>query len=292
MVNQTIHLIWLGGALSADAQATIRLWLQKAGTSWRVRLWTDFGGKGSNASFFEELQSAGVQVEVVAPDDLFAGSDPTARNMRELYAMAVARRAFAMASDLIRYQVLYTNGGIYVDVDIAPGKVTLPEGLEYDKGAVPVFGPLIRDAGHLATIISGLGDSAPTRREDWLPIAAAYQFDKPELGNAFVLAPRGAFFLMRLMQGLPNLADPLTRKLMEAADLKREAGAKTGPGKVGDVLLPYLKDRHQLPTRPRMPALKQYEPVMFAEGARFLGLEWLTVESERQEHLLDPVGHR
>ncbi|MFF4283606.1 glycosyltransferase [Streptomyces kronopolitis] len=63
-----------------------------------------------------------------------------------LWDEAYCLRAFNYLSDIARYGILHAMGGMYVDVDVAPGKIDL-RALEgpMSRFEVPVYGPILRD---------------------------------------------------------------------------------------------------------------------------------------------------
>ncbi|WP_432002077.1 glycosyltransferase [Streptomyces sioyaensis] len=63
-----------------------------------------------------------------------------------LWDQAYSLRAFNYLSDIARYGILHAMGGMYVDVDVAPGNVDL-HALEgpISQYEVPVYGPILRD---------------------------------------------------------------------------------------------------------------------------------------------------
>ena len=89
-IPRTFHFIWLGNrSLPTAAQNNINLWT-KFHPNWQVRLWT-------NAS--------------VLSSDL---------RMYNRHRWIKFPRSHRQASDILRYEVIYQYGGVYLDVDFEP----------------------------------------------------------------------------------------------------------------------------------------------------------------------------
>mmetsp|Transcript_13836 Transcript_13836/g.20704 ORF Transcript_13836/g.20704 Transcript_13836/m.20704 type:complete len:308 (+) Transcript_13836:43-966(+) len=82
-IPKTMHFIWLGGELPDIYQLMIDSWRSRHPT-WEVKLWDD---------------------------EAAASMDMTNRNIFD------RARNYGMKSDVMRYEVLYTIGGVYIDID-------------------------------------------------------------------------------------------------------------------------------------------------------------------------------
>jgi mannosyltransferase OCH1-like enzyme len=85
MIPKIIHIIWIGDQ-SKKPTACIDTWIKK-NPDYEVRVWGN--------------------------DSL---TDRSWRNPKQLYDM-LTKKDYAGASDVMRYEILYEHGGIYVDAD-------------------------------------------------------------------------------------------------------------------------------------------------------------------------------
>ena len=107
-------------------------------------------------------------------DELSAGIPPTGNNttLKDVYTAAQDPRAGAynLASDIARYAVLAKNGGVYVDVDIRPGAVSLDNigDMKMQPTDVPLFAPRLRDQASVENALKGQENVAPGTSLDGL----------------------------------------------------------------------------------------------------------------------------
>lgn len=103
-VPRILHFIWVGGALPKKYAANIKRHVEMNPT-WDICLWVDSPGAVAVADF-----PSSVRVRVVAAHmHLFRNADLIARE-----------RNLAGKSDYIRLEVVYLDGGVYMDTDSIP----------------------------------------------------------------------------------------------------------------------------------------------------------------------------
>ncbi|MFD9635069.1 glycosyltransferase [Streptomyces violascens] len=295
-----MNFIWFGGAIQEHALANIVQWADKAGADWRITLWVDRGARESNGDRISHLRSLGVHVEEFS-EDMFGGY----KKARALFLFALEHKAYAMASDLTRYAILLTRGGIYSDVDIAPGEAfPVPDTARYDLDSIPAFAPMIRDGKHLKSLIpqalqdeKDRGAAATPLKGDaeYVDLVADYQLSRLQFGNHFIAAPAGLDFLKFLLDSTPDLNDPLEQLKYEVwaknggSELRQNAAAVTGPGKITRLMQEYARkvkgsERFGPLTPEEAIAVFGPRPFALARTIGTKGIQWLTPESENQEH--------
>ncbi|MFB7505562.1 protein-glutamine glutaminase family protein, partial [Streptomyces broussonetiae] len=298
-VAKNLHFVWLGGAMSDAARRNLDAWSAEAGRSrWSVHLWTDQGARRANAGYFARLSGAGWHIHG-SHKELFSSGDITARTVIDT---AMANRAFAMASNVIRYGALRRFGGVYLDVDIAPGGVRLPaKPLMMDPAGLPFFAPSVRDRVHLEFVLGrieaqarDMGVPAPPRDDASLTRAIAYQYGKGDLNNNLIVAPAGSEFISDLLVNLKKPGSPGFPAQME--EMRQNSPQLSGPNFIKKRLEQSLRDRGQWPSQSehngfggRVPYATAFEQHYLtfdpAQRAIWQGLQLLTDESENQEHL-------
>ena len=85
MIPKTLHFIWIGDQ-SKKPERCIDTWVQK-NRDYKVKIWGNNEVQGTNW-----------------------------KNYRQLHDMLI-KKDFAGASDVMRYEILYEHGGVYVDAD-------------------------------------------------------------------------------------------------------------------------------------------------------------------------------
>ncbi len=180
-VPKDLHFIWLGGAPSESAVANLKEWKENAEESdWTLNLWTD-----GNSSAFKSLEKDfGGHLKLRTDSDKFvkekAGEDKARRKENyELYKNAKSKKAYNLSSDILRYTVMKEYGGVYMDIDLAPGAVQLtsaPEVLMRSE-EIPLLAPRLRDK---SSVNKELGrenaDQDPTQED--MEQAATGRYDK------------------------------------------------------------------------------------------------------------------
>ena len=85
MIPKTLHFIWIGDQ-SKKPERCIDTWVQK-NRDYKVKIWGNNEVQGTNW-----------------------------KNYRQLHDMLI-KKDFAGASDVMRYEILYEHGGVYIDAD-------------------------------------------------------------------------------------------------------------------------------------------------------------------------------
>ena len=272
-VTPIVHMVWIGGnRLSPSAQQNLLNWAKKADQgNWQVSLWTDQATQDANATFLGgPFARAGGAVQHV--DGLYHDGD--GYHTREKVAAALDIGGYSMASDIIRYGLMDHFGGMYVDIDIAPGSFTFPPDgftLSGTDADVPYVGGFSRDSQALQEFIdqrAGTGHPLPWNSVDQLladpnGLAETYrQLRASPPNNNFIVAPPGMKFFKDLRAALPA---PDTIREMGAGDPGNTAFVLTGPALIWRML-----DQFGNPDQ------TTYD-MSFVEN--FTGITWMTPES-------------
>ncbi|MFE3263690.1 glycosyltransferase [Streptomyces sp. NPDC059215] len=309
-IPKSVNFIWVGGPMKSEAVANVIRWAdQGARAGWQVSMWTDTtaGPGGEPLSHWdrrakEALMSRGVvfrEITQLLPlvRPLETGyrrfwyksatrnlSDVTLVKLRDIYEVArTDRRAAPAASDAVRYAVLFSEGGVYVDVDIAPGAVDLrrvPRRMAVDD--VPVLAPLIRDTRQLRFLQADIATKSGRNPQQVSVREVAHDLtSRAEFGNSFLLAPQGSGFLQHLVDAIPD--DILS---MTGDELVGSAAFMTGPLAIPKVLYSQMKSYGLGITTPGEMAAAA-DP---SEVLRWSMLDWITAESDNQEYDRQPMG--
>ncbi|MEV7601201.1 TcdA/TcdB catalytic glycosyltransferase domain-containing protein [Kitasatospora sp. NPDC089797] len=193
-VPRTIHFIWIGAHINDAARNNIQDWITRTqGTDWEVAVWTD----QLNAWGADEFPGA-------TQHDIAGVLHP---DLRRYYNIAVDRSgagaaaglrpAYAAASDLARYSILSSHGGVYADVDLGPGEhLDLGQAaLALPAGGLPVLGPLIRNQTHFNGLLQS--DGAPAGAG--LPWAVDHLLGEGQYGNHFIAVHQDSTFMTRVL---------------------------------------------------------------------------------------------
>ncbi|MEV8096756.1 TcdA/TcdB catalytic glycosyltransferase domain-containing protein [Kitasatospora sp. NPDC085879] len=294
LVPRELHFVWLGGTLSEAARGNVDAWLAKAGEAgWHVNMWADRGAMSANADFFAGLAAAGAKVTSVDAE-LFAHLDSAvdpgpspARKPWDLYSFAVEHKAFAMASDITRYALLHREGGVYLDVDLGPGRAELPDALTMPADGIPFFAPQIHDWGHMEQILRNNGwpsaGAGGVDGHEALSAAVEAQYKRGNFGNNLIVTQPRSAFLKGVLESLPDPNDPVFQA--RAKDMRNDAASVTGPWRLMREVERFLGASGEWPAGAKWATLFDSRRVAFDPGQRrwWDGLEWLTAESENQE---------
>ncbi|MFE1689930.1 TcdA/TcdB catalytic glycosyltransferase domain-containing protein [Streptomyces albidoflavus] len=295
-VPKDLHFIWLGGAPSESAVVNLKEWKENAEESdWTLNLWTD-----GNSSAFKSLEKDfGGHLKLRTDSDKFvkekAGEDKARRKENyELYKNAKSKKAYNLSSDILRYAVMKEYGGVYMDIDVAPGSVQLtaaPEVLMRSE-EIPLLAPRLRDKSSVNKELDRKNpDQDPTQGE--LEEAATGRYRKGVLGNNFILAP-GSEFMSELLEKLPKHFADLKEKYGDKVidgDLPGFAPDISGPAFVEKVLKLYTGQHHRVMEQPHSTAeapevaisATEFQSLFPPEALEFWkSLGWVTPESERQ----------
>ncbi|WP_405465672.1 glycosyltransferase [Streptomyces anulatus] len=237
-VPQQINFIWLGGKLSPAARANIENWADRAqAAGWTLTIWTDATGARNNEGFLQSTTATGAAQHgkvkhLFAKDKGPIWQKNPLSKAQTLYEAALGLESYAMASDVARYALLHKHGGVYLDVDLGPGAVTLrPGGVMMPLGddTLPMFGPLLQDLGSVRKKLKLPDGSMPTGEQ--IQQAAAMAYEDGDFGNHFIVAHPGSAFMKQVLDNLPdyNTKDPLTKGYLVADMKSKNVAAKTGP---------------------------------------------------------------
>ncbi|MFF7473506.1 DUF4157 domain-containing protein [Streptomyces sp. NPDC008092] len=289
-VPRDLHFIWLGGKPGDSVIANLNAWKENVEDSdWTMTLWTDAGSstlKGLEKTF-------GKHLKIRADSDKLVKAKAGTENYR-LYKDAKSKKALNLASDILRYTVMAEFGGVYMDVDVAPGSIqlkTAPEVLMRSTD-IPLLAPRLRDKN---SVNSALGreetDQDPTAED--LNAAADARYDKGILGNNFILAP-GSEFMGELLRKLPAHFNDMKEKYgpeVIEGDLPGLAPDISGPAFVEKVLKQYtgrhhrvMEQDHSTAKAPDMAIERdEFKHLFPPEALEFWkALGWWTPESEKQ----------
>lgn len=294
VVPRQLHFVWLGTEPAADAIANLLAWKANiAGTTWTMHLWTD-----SAATWVTELQNQfDGHLQVHPADSALAGTEVGDQN-RELYAQSITRGAFNLASDILRYGILLKEGGVYMDVDIAPGRVQLSTAQEVrlHLESVPLLAPQLRDQKSVNT---ALGQTPGTPlNEAGLEEAAGIRYEAGKFNNNLIAVPPGSAFIQDLLDNLPRNIDRLKTDLgLDAYPLLKELAPDiSGPNfiekRLGEFAAAHLGVTTWVAREgaPPIHEIRQEElQILMDPGLRefWKVLEWVTTASEDQ---LDQVA--
>ncbi len=149
-VPDTVHVIWMGERIRKEAVDNI---VSPHGKATRLALWTDSRKRGFLAS-----PTAAPLVTLAEKSKTFAVrnvDDVIDKRLANNYALALQRNAYSMASDLARYSILLSQGGVYMDVDLSFRAVKSLSDLKMPEHGLPLLGPNIRDVGAQEQVLSG-----------------------------------------------------------------------------------------------------------------------------------------
>ncbi|MGW3985292.1 amidoligase family protein, partial [Streptomyces mirabilis] len=205
--------------------------------------------------------------------------------------------AYHLASDVARYAGLHRDGGVYMDVDIAPGEVVLPARLPFmDPAGAPFFGAGLRDERELGAVLD-LRElepgwlARPAKRlsqRDARVLAVDLCYEWGAVGGNLIVAPPRSVFMKQVIESLPDVNT--LRGLAPSA--LRKVGPDFGPDSLpvltGSRLLrghleDYITERGNWPLDSSVDPYRQ-GLVRFDAAQRDLwrSLGWLTPESEFQ----------
>ncbi|MEV6716030.1 glycosyltransferase [Lentzea sp. NPDC051208] len=320
-VPKELHFAWFGTTPNQAAVQSLLEWAAKVrennenstgpDQNWKATLWTDASSADWTPEVKQQLVDAGIDIQ---PDvdslvhdlstDVQSRTD-TRTTIDDVYSAAKDpnAKAYNLQSDIARYAVLAKRGGVYVDVDIRPGAVSLNEvgDLKMQPTDVPLMAPRLRDQHSVDNALAGLEDVAPGAA---LSTAAEIQYDKGELNNNFIVAPPGNDFIHALTDVIPKKFEGLQSYGMSqeafSKALKKQAPDISGPNVlVAGGLTPTTGLIGQFTMQPENHGLRAEmnylpEPVPLVDKRDYSalfdpkvknswsGLEWVTTESEAQ----------
>ncbi|MCG8928264.1 glycosyltransferase, partial [Lentzea sp. CC55] len=320
-IPKELHFAWFGTTPNEAAVQTLLRWAAKVrennenstspGQDWKATFWTDASSAGWDPEVKQQLADAGIDIQTDVDSlvhdlstDVQSRTD-TRTTIDDVYSAAKDpnAKAYNLQSDIARYAVLAKRGGVYVDIDIRPGAVSLIEvgDLKMQPTDVPLFAPRLRDQHSVDTALAGLENVAPGAA---LSTAAEIQYDKGELNNNFIVAPPGNDFIHAFTDVIPQKFESLQSYGMSqeafSKALKKQAPDISGPNVLVDGgLTPATGLIGQFTMQPENHGLRvemNYlpEPVPLVDKRDYSalfdpkvknswsGLDWVTAESEAQ----------
>jgi hypothetical protein len=269
-IPQLIHFIWMGKPPSSSAVKNIFEWAARAkNTGWRIILWTDakiMTGNWSTA--ISTLKKGRIEVK-----NLTGVLDP---RIEEYYMHATRKspKAFNMASDLARYSILKSYGGVYADVDIGPGLVDLDKVPKLSKVDPPFLAPSVRDLKalkeQLPPKVYEAFEKGELSLEEAVRTASMGAYVNNQLNNNLILTQENSAFMEELIASLPNRIEA---KLEDRENWAENAALITGPQAVNKKMFNYLG----------MPQIL-YQEMDQETFENWKNLEWITQESQNQEY--------
>ncbi|MGW4878308.1 WXG100-like domain-containing protein [Streptomyces sp. NPDC004262] len=242
-----IHMYWAGKRPTDEALANIDAWAAKADArGWRLHLWTDetFGQWPSDVR--ERL----LQKVAVRTDSGNVISRHGGESASRMYEQLRASGVHNIVSDLVRYGIFSDpeeGGGVYLDVDIAPGNADLRllEHVTTHPADVPVFAPRLRTFDSLGRALVSAGLDGRTddfdRQLHW---AGRHLYETGSLNTNVIVFPSGSVFARQALDGMVlrygRFMDDFRGRLGQSditpfqgqltTMLKESAGNISGPG--------------------------------------------------------------
>ncbi|GAA1278452.1 glycosyltransferase [Saccharothrix xinjiangensis] len=255
-VPKQVNFVWFGATPKDGAVQNMVDWAAKAQETngdWQITLWTDKGAGKWDPAVVKQLRDAGVRINTDTKGmvkqlsrDVESRSDTPNPTLYDIYKKAQSDKvgAYNLASDIARYSVLVQQGGVYADVDIRPGTVSLADmgDVRMNQGDVPLFAPRLRDE---KSIRDELGLDADTEiTPQHVTDAANGRYGKGSLNNNFVVAPPNSDFLRAFADTIPQKYSSLKATLPPAnfnAELKNYAADISGPTVLNDSPVAFMR---------------------------------------------------
>jgi len=168
-IPKVIHLIWVGPKpFPKEAAENVNSWVEKH-PDWVIKFWTDRRRSLPNRNMEQKLIS-----------DF---------NFETLGAYYEESDNYAEKSDLLRYEILYQEGGLYVDHDVKCFKSFAPFHCNFDLycGLEPPHEPVLTSSVSVNNNVVGACPRHPVLKktiehveERWDEISAAYPGDDKE----------------------------------------------------------------------------------------------------------------
>ena len=312
-VPKEMHFAWFGATPNQGSIDGMLEWAAKVKATdgqWKATLWTDRSSASWDPDVKQQLTDAGVEINESVPDlvsELSADVETrsaTDTTINDVYAAAnnLDAKAYNLASDIARYAVLKKHGGVYVDVDVRPGSVSLDKmgDVKMRPDEVPLIGPRLRDG---KSVQNALGDPDAELNPDNVKAAADARWAEGELGNAFIVTPPNGDFITKFADLIPQKFDTLQGRVAPEnfpAELKNQAPDVSGPNALVDsglapqigLIGQFTMDPNGLDLSVKPSYMPHPVPVIGKTDFQALfdpdvknqwnGLEWVTPESENQ----------
>ncbi|MFE7115961.1 protein-glutamine glutaminase family protein, partial [Streptomyces sp. NPDC057654] len=287
-VPRELQFVWVGGRASDATLDNLRSWARQANESgWTVNLWLDAHAHAATAPLLTG-DLADVTPRRIDERNLYANLPDDVRDkIRDLVDFAVSRSAFAVAGDVVRYAVLWSRGGVYLDVDIAPGRFTLPVAapqLAVDGPNLPLLPPLIRDSTSFEQILRVMRDEGfpvGDTHEEQLESVARYRYARADYNNNLLVAPPRTDFLRLVLDRLPSsrlapeeLRDANSTAVFRFQHMTDASSSLTGPEFIANTARQYATGFGSAA------AAGHGAPVDAELRDQWIKLAWITEESE------------
>ncbi|HEX6902956.1 MAG TPA: TcdA/TcdB catalytic glycosyltransferase domain-containing protein [Thermoanaerobaculia bacterium] len=259
-----LHFIWSGKPIRKSALKNIQKWAKLAGkSSWKINVWTD----PQDSDWMEAGQDLGKSnVNLKGIDQSVLDE-----RLQPFYDTFIQGRNYPAASDVARYSILKKYGGVYVDVDIGPGDLSLNPESSF-RPNLPLLAPEIRDE---EAVRDELGLKAKTKiRPEMVKEVATRRIGRGVVNNNFIVSPPGT-------EAMEEVIEEVVRKVNKKGpeDLIRNpeaTAAITGPVAVKSGLYNYVRKKYPFLDE------EQAMDVLNASLMHDMPLEWITPESEMQ----------
>lgn len=121
-VPKIMHFIWIGTTIPDNYAKNIKKWIRD-NPDYEVKLWIDSDIYNNKIDANQAAKKTGATVCDISDTPY---KNIITQNVRWYYDECSGQHAnFAAASDILRYEILYEYGGIYIDVDIESSGVPL-----------------------------------------------------------------------------------------------------------------------------------------------------------------------
>jgi hypothetical protein len=265
-----LHFYWSGKQIRVNARDNILAWARLAvPAGWQVTVWTDEVRQDwswwTQILFNRADVKFGILNEKVIDPKLWSGYKTIGRAENANYPAA---------SDLARYSVLKLYGGVYLDVDVAPGELTDMNRL-VTWVRLPLLAPEIRDMDGVRDHL-GLGpDVIPTSEQ--IKQTGIERLARGIHNGNFIVSPRQSPVIDAVIAQVLEEFAKHKKGAREVVDSPESAAFITGPVPLKRAITLYVE---------RTLKVDRFRATDIVELAlnHNLSLGWVTPESEEQEH--------
>lgn len=269
-IPKIIHFYWAGKDIDQSKIDIINQWTDRAkNTGWHIFLWHD--GAVRSAQGVEEGKgpfSGNILIQKITPKNI---DD----KLRPYYEKLVDEKNYPAASDLARYSILQEYGGIYADIDIAPGDIDLTKSIKIHSEIPIKFGPQLRDEQVVRNILKVEGQEDVTK--EMIDEAARIRRKDGSFGNHFILSPKNSDIMKLLINKIVK-----DLKTVDIKDLEGSAAAITGQGAIAKHISKLLEVFRRKYMDEMAIADKDLLDRVFDQLVTSLPLDWVTPESSNQ----------
>lgn len=271
-IPKIIHFFWMGQPIqkiNPTGYNNMALWAA-AHNGWNIWCWSDDKSNCPDGTIFQRASARSLGI-----------SGDWAKIFNGYVTKGTQKaRAYAGASDIARLFVLKEYGGLYVDVDIAPGEFDFKQ-IVLD-GFPLRFSPPFRTTDVVYSKLNIPKEKQKGLTQDLINQAVAVSKNAGDaFGNAVVIAPAKSALLVAVMKDL--LVDLKNKQAM--IDLfDDEPAHHTGPGSLSRALLRGRESTAYL----RM----FVDHVLLQTVMSDLPLQWITDASDREQETRRRRRHR